>query len=72
MKCQLLFSKKNKTNIANLLSAESALIACPRKLASENIVCLCRLLNILANFSNLFCIQANSVVPDQTAPRGAV
>ena len=26
----------------------------PRKLASENVVCLCRLLNILANFSNLF------------------
>ena len=26
----------------------------PRKTASENIVCLCRLLNILANFSNLF------------------
>ena len=26
----------------------------PRKPASENIVCWCRLLNILANFSNLF------------------
>ena len=26
----------------------------PRKTASENVVCLCRLLNILANFSNLF------------------
>ena len=26
----------------------------PRKLASENVVCLCRLLNILADFSNLF------------------
>ena len=26
----------------------------PRKPASENIVCFCRLLNILANFSNLF------------------
>ena len=33
----------------------------------------CRLLNILANFSNLFfCLQANSVDPDQTAPWGAV
>ena len=31
-----------------------------------NDVCLCRLLNILADFSNLFfCIQANSVDPDQ-------
>ena len=29
-------------------------IKMPRKPASENIVCLCRLLNILANFSNLF------------------
>ena len=26
----------------------------PRKPASENVVCLCCLLNILANFSNLF------------------
>ena len=26
----------------------------PRKPASENVVCLCRLLNILANISNLF------------------
>ena len=26
----------------------------PRKTASENVVCLCRLLNILADFSNLF------------------
>ena len=26
----------------------------PRKTASENVVCLCRLLNILANFANLF------------------
>ena len=26
----------------------------PRKPASENFVCSCRLLNILANFSNLF------------------
>ena len=45
----------------------------PRKPASENVVCLCRLLNILAKFSSLFfCIQANSVDPDQTAPREAV
>ena len=26
----------------------------PRKTASENVVCLCRLLNIIAAFSNLF------------------
>ena len=28
-------------------------IKAPRKPASENVVCLCRLLNIPANFSNL-------------------
>ena len=33
----------------------------PRKPASENVVCLWRLLNILANFSNLF-LQANDVL----------
>ena len=44
----------------------------PRKPVSENFVCLCRLLNILANFSKLFCILAKSVDPDQIAPLGAV
>ena len=44
----------------------------PRKTASEKVVCLCRLLNILANFSNIFLHTANSVDPDQTAPKGAV
>ena len=45
----------------------------PRKTASENVVCLCRLLNILADFlKEYFCIQANRVDPDQTAPKGAV
>ena len=44
----------------------------PRKPASENVFCLCFLLNILANYSNLFLHTANSVDPDQTAPRGAV
>ena len=39
---------------------------------SDMVVCLCRLLNILANFSNLFLHKENSVDPDQTAPRGAV
>ena len=38
----------------------------PRKTASENVACLCHLLNILADFSTYFCIQANSVDPDQT------
>ena len=55
--------------------ALSLTLKIPRKPASENVACLCRLLNILANFSNsktYFCIQANSVDPDQTAPREAV
>ena len=43
----------------------------PRQTASENVVCLCRLLNILADFSNLFLHKANSVDPDQTAPKGS-
>ena len=76
MKCQILFSGKNKKNNIILSSAENAQrvvkVKMPRKPASENVVCLCRLLNILANFSTFFCIQANSVDPDQTAPKGAV
>ena len=49
------------------------ILKAPRKTASENVVCLCRLLNILANFSELFfCIPANSVDPDQTAPKRVV
>ena len=43
----------------------------PRKPASENVVCLGRLLNILANFSNLFLHSGKHVDPDRTAPRGA-
>ena len=46
-----LFVLQNKTWITSwyLLTLKM-----PRKTASENVVCLCRLLNILANFSNLF------------------
>ena len=36
------------------LSKINLTLKAPRKPASENVVCLCRLLNILANFSNLF------------------
>ena len=61
------FMRTTKTHRRQLLTLKM-----PRKPASENVVCLCRLLNILTNFSNFFCIQANSVDPDQTAPRGAV
>ena len=34
-----------------------------RKPASENVVCLCRLLTILANFSNLFLHTGNQCGP---------
>ena len=44
-------------------------IKVPRKPASENVVCLCCLLIILANFSNLFLHTGKHVDPDQTAPR---
>ena len=62
MNGQILFSGKNKKNIINLLSAELAqrlamvnlTLKMPRKPASEKVVCLYGLLNILANFSNLF------------------
>ena len=37
----------------------------PRKPASENVFCLCQLLNILAN---LFLHTGEHVDPDQTAP----
>ena len=49
--------KKNRlrSTKANILTLKT-----PRKPASENAVCLCLLLNILANFSNIF------------LPRGAV
>ena len=39
----------------------------PRKPVSENVVCLCRLLNILAHFSNLFLLTGKLVDLDQTA-----
>ena len=64
-----------KTDVRNLPSVSSFLtLKMPRKPSSENVVCLCRLLNILATFQAcfFFCIQANSVAPDQTAPRRAV
>ena len=42
-------ASKNEKLLVNILTLKA-----PRKPASENVVCLCRLLNILANFSNLF------------------
>ena len=37
-----------------MLGISGLTLKMPRKPAPENVVCLCRLLNILANFSNLF------------------
>ena len=44
-----LFAKAYLSQYFGLLTLKT-----PRKPASENVVCLCHLLNILANFSNLF------------------
>ena len=41
-------------NVFNSFIAFYLTLKAPRKTASENAICLCRLLNILANFSNLF------------------
>ena len=45
---QLLGQDPSKLHVISLT------LKMPRKPASENVVCLCRLLNILANFSNLY------------------
>ena len=47
----LFFSLCNRKFFRQLLTLT---LKAPRKTASENVVCLCRLLNILADFSNLF------------------
>ena len=60
MKYWSLFLGKKKKNIIKLSSAEfshkvvkvNLTLKAPRKTASENVVCLCHLLNILADFSN--------------------
>ena len=43
----------------------------PRKPASENVICLRHLLNILANFSNLFLHAGKQCGPSSAGPRGA-
>ena len=40
----------------------------PRKPASKNVVCLCHLLNILANFSNLFLHTGKQCGPRSDCP----
>ena len=55
-----------------ILTFEPLTLKMPRKPASDNAVCLCLLLNMLANFSNRFLHTGKQVDPDQTAPKGAV
>ena len=86
MKCQNLFLQKIRKTLSNCplliwqgtpkdypqhtFSRRNITLKASRKTASENVVCLCRLLNILADFlKKYFCIKANSVDPDQTAPK---
>ena len=45
--------KKHKARL-NINCLVELTLKVPRKTASENVVCLCRLLDILADFSNLF------------------
>ena len=51
-------------------TARTLTLKMPRKPASENVVCLCWI--FLQTFQTYFCIQTNSMDPDQTAPKGAV
>ena len=53
-KCIVLLKAPYSSKIDILLSKNGSALKMPRKPASENVVCLCRLLNILANVSNIF------------------
>ena len=65
------FSFSLKLLLCHLYQIECLTLKAPRKTASKNIVCLCHLLNILANLKAIFCIPTNSVDPHQTVPKGA-
>ena len=59
MKCLAFFSsekiqKYSKCRLTAAVVNCSLKVKMPRKTASENVVCLCCLLHILANFLNLF------------------
>ena len=71
-----LFSGKNKKNISiccllKILLAVLSITA-PRKTASENVAVYVVCWIFLHTFQSYFSILANSVDPDQTAPREAV
>ena len=84
---QLMFSWKNKKNVNKLYNVchssrkfythqqvikWTLTLKAPRKTASEmsSVYVVCWI--FLQTFWNYSCIQANSVDPDQTAPKGAV
>ena len=54
MKCHPGVTRDITGAIETLQLSKALTRKAPRKFASENVVCLCRLLNILADFSNLF------------------
>ena len=72
-KCQALFSpqKEKRMSSAKVLNGTLTL-KMPRKPVSENVVCLCRLLDILTNFSNIFLHTGKQCGPDQTAPSSLI
>ena len=81
MKCQSLFSGRNmEKNYFKMSSAEVFIyppcralsLKMPRKPASENVVSLSSAEYSCKLFQTYFCIQANSVDPDQTVPGGTV
>ena len=47
-------NRRHAKEIVGFVLDATLTLKAPRKPASENVVCLCRLLNILVNFSNLF------------------
>ena len=51
---EVIFKLHFSTLFVNASYRNYLTLKAPRKTASENVVCLCRLLNILADFSNLF------------------
>ena len=63
----LIFTISSIFDLYDTIPGLNLTLKTPRKPASENVVWLYRLPNILPNFSNYFCIPANSVDPDQTA-----
>ena len=54
LKIDMAGGKLKHEEFLTFIKGKNLTLKMPRKPASENVVCLCRLLNILANFSNLF------------------